>query len=260
MAEFCLACYNRLNHTNYEKYQVKEEPFICEGCGEWKPVVVGFRRRGWFRFLRKSGIIKLAKEHTANRVLQRYQSEEQISMEERRMDLRIPNEARKRESVRTTQVLYELNNTMPLSEEYVPLMKKLFTGGLGEHSKVHTPLYVNIAENIHIGNNVVIMPYFRCMSAGHVVIEDDVRIAMNVSVITNNHDVYDRDVLTIQDVHIGRNAWIGAGSTILPGVTIGENAVVGAGSVVTKDVEPNAVVVGNPARVIKTLDPEQFRT
>ena len=50
-----------------------------------------------------------------------------------------------------------------------------------------------------------------------------------------------------------RRAWIGAGATILPGVTIGENSVVGAGSVVTRDVESNTIVAGNPARVIKKI-------
>ena len=102
------------------------------------------------------------------------------------------------------------------------------------------------------------MPYFKCMSAGKIVIEDDVRIAMDVKIITNNHDFYERDVLTIEDVHIQKNAWIGAGATILPGVTIGKNAIVGAGSVVTHDVLPNTVVAGNPARVIQTLDPDRF--
>ena len=112
-------------------------------------------------------------------------------------------------------------------------------------------------ENIHIGKRVAIMPYFKAMSAGNIYIDDDVRIAMNVSVITNNHDFYERDILTVKDVHICRNAWIGAGSIILPGVTVGENAVVGAGSVVTKDVEANTVVAGNPARKIKVLE-EKF--
>ncbi|MCH5330753.1 MAG: galactoside O-acetyltransferase, partial [Alistipes sp.] len=54
-------------------------------------------------------------------------------------------------------------------------------------------------------------------------------------------------------VLLKRGCWIGAGSTILPGVTVGENAVVGAGSVVTKDVEDNTVVAGNPARLIKRI-------
>ena len=62
-----------------------------------------------------------------------------------------------------------------------------------------------------------------------------------------------RRVITCKPVHIGKRAWIGAGATILPGVTIGENAVVGAGSVVTKDVEPRTIVGGVPAKFIKNI-------
>ena len=181
-------------------------------------------------------------------------------MEERRLDLRIPNAARSKEGHRTTKLLFRLNQTEPYTEEYDKLVHELFTGGFGEGSRVNTPLFVNLAANVHIGKNVVLMPYFRCMSAGNVWIDDNARSAMNVSIITHNHDMYERDVLTIRDVHIGKNAWIGAGATILPGVTVGENAVVGAGSVVTKDVPANTVVVGNPARAIKTLDAEKFQS
>jgi acetyltransferase-like isoleucine patch superfamily enzyme len=53
---------------------------------------------------------------------------------------------------------------------------------------------------------------------------------------------------------IERNVWIAAGATIIGGVTVGENSVVAAGSVVTKDVAPNTLVGGNPARVIRSLD------
>ena len=55
-------------------------------------------------------------------------------------------------------------------------------------------------------------------------------------------------------MHIGKNAWIGAGATILPGVTVGENAVVAAAAVVTKDVPANAIVGGNPAKLIKMIE------
>lgn len=96
------------------------------------------------------------------------------------------------------------------------------------------------------------------MSAGQVYIEDYVQIALSLSIITNNHDFYDRSILTVQDTYIKKNAWIGANSIILPGVTISENAVVGAGSVVTKDVEANTVVAGNPAKVIRQLNPDKF--
>ena len=70
---------------------------------------------------------------------------------------------------------------------------------------------------------------------------------------THNHDPQVRQILTCKPVVLKRNCWIGAGATILPGVTVGENAIVGAGSVVTKDVEPNTAVAGNPARLIKRL-------
>ena len=52
---------------------------------------------------------------------------------------------------------------------------------------------------------------------------------------------------------IGRNAWIGAGALILPGVTIGENTIIGAGSVVTRDIPANVVAVGNPCRVLREI-------
>jgi acetyltransferase-like isoleucine patch superfamily enzyme len=60
--------------------------------------------------------------------------------------------------------------------------------------------------------------------------------------------------LDLKAVLIRRNAWIGANSTILPGVTVGENAIVAAGSVVTKDVEANTIVGGVPAKKIKDID------
>lgn len=173
------------------------------------------------------------------------------------VDLRIEDENRKAEGKRTKALLFEWNQCDPSSPRYQEIAKELF-GDFGEGSKVHTPFYCNLAKNIHIGKNVTIMPYFKCMSAGQVYMEDDVRIALDVKVITNNHDFYDRDILTVEAVRIGKNAWIGAGATILPGVTIGENAIVGAGSVVTKNVGANTIVAGNPAKPIKKLDSNRF--
>ena len=81
-------------------------------------------------------------------------------------------------------------------------------------------------------------------------------IAANVQLIFNNHNLYERQVITCKPVNIGKNAWIGAGATILPGVTVGDNAVVGAASVVAKDVAPDTIVAGNPAKFIKAIPPK----
>lgn len=97
------------------------------------------------------------------------------------------------------------------------------------------------------------MPMTVMMSAGGITIDDDVQIAANVQLISNNHDLEDRMVITCKPIHVCRRAWIGAGATILPGVTVGENSVVGAGSVVTHDVEPDTIVAGNPARIIRKI-------
>ena len=96
------------------------------------------------------------------------------------------------------------------------------------------------------------------MARGGITIEDDVMFAANVQLLSNNHDEYDRQVLTCKPIIIKKGAWIGAGVTILPGVTIGKYAIVGAGAVVTKDVGDYEVAVGIPAKVVKTLDKEKF--
>ena len=90
---------------------------------------------------------------------------------------------------------------------------------------------------------------------GGITIEDDVLIGPKVNLITENHplDPGDRKALLTKPIIIKRNAWIGAGATILPGVTIGENSVVAAGAVVSRDVLPNVVVGGVPAKIIRSI-------
>ena len=97
------------------------------------------------------------------------------------------------------------------------------------------------------------------MARGGITIEDDVQIAANVQLLTNNHDPYERMILSCRPILIKKGAWIGAGATILPGICVGAHSIIGASSVVTKDVPDCAVVVGNPARVVKMLDAEKFR-
>ncbi len=90
---------------------------------------------------------------------------------------------------------------------------------------------------------------------GGITIEDDVLIGPKVSLLTVNHilEPSKRRGLTTGEIIIKKNAWIGAGSTVLAGVTIGENSVVAANSTVTKNVPGNVIVAGTPAKIIKKL-------
>jgi acetyltransferase-like isoleucine patch superfamily enzyme len=91
---------------------------------------------------------------------------------------------------------------------------------------------------------------------GGLDIADDVMIGPNVSIITSGHPIEPsrrREFTTAKPIVIERNVWIAAGATIIGGVTVGENSVVAAGSVVTKNVPPNTLVGGNPARVIRSI-------
>lgn len=128
------------------------------------------------------------------------------------------------------QLIFKFNHTMPGTPEYEELMHRIFPS-MGEGSRVSTPLTAIRPHKVRIGKNVIVMPGCLMMSAGGITIDDGAMVAANVQLISNNHDLYERQVITCKPVHIGKNAWIGAGATILPGVTIGENAVVGWGKV-----------------------------
>jgi acetyltransferase-like isoleucine patch superfamily enzyme len=173
-------------------------------------------------------------------------------MEELRIDCGHPSAEDAALAKQQMQTLFRLNHTMPATEEYDALVKELFPD-MGEGSRISTPLSGVRFNNVRIGRRVIIMPGCLMMSAGGITIDDDAMIAANVQLISNNHDLEDRMVITCRPVRICRRAWIGAGATILPGVTVGENAVVGAGSVVTKDVDADTIVAGNPARVIRKI-------
>ncbi len=174
------------------------------------------------------------------------------------IDQRIKDEKRKEEMIRSEILCHKFNMAIPYSSEAKKYLDELLVNGYN-NSTIKAPIYINRANNIYIGKNCSIQPYFKAMTSGKIYIGNNVMIAMNVSLISNNHNLYDRLLLEVKPVKILDNAWIGAGAIILPGVTIGKYAVVGAGSVVTKDVLDYEVVAGNPAKVIKTLDKEKFK-
>lgn len=126
--------------------------------------------------------------------------------------------------------------------------------------RVFLPFTSDFGLHITVGEDVFINSGCRFQDQGGIDIGDGVLIGHNVIITTLNHDLdpAKRAIMHPQRVVIGPTAWIGSGAIILPGVHIGEGAVVGAGSVVTKDVEPFSVVVGNPARTVRSIEPEQL--
>jgi acetyltransferase-like isoleucine patch superfamily enzyme len=128
---------------------------------------------------------------------------------------------------------------------------------IGDHTKIGA--FVEIQKNAKVGNNCKISSHtFVCEG---VVIEDEVFVGHNVAFINDSYPratagdgrlQTERD-WKVEQTLVKKRASIGSGSTILSKVTIGENALVGAGSVVTKDVPPNAVVAGNPARILRYI-------
>lgn len=171
-------------------------------------------------------------------------------MEEVRIDVTKQSAEELELAKRHAQLIFHFNNTMPMTEEYDRLMREIFPQ-MGEGSVVHSPLTAIRPHMVKIGANVVVMNNCLMMAAGGITIEDEVLIAANAQLISNNHDLENRMIITCKPVLIKRKAWIGAGATILPGVTVGENAVVGACSVVTRDVPDNAIYVGSPAKLVR---------
>ena len=175
-------------------------------------------------------------------------------MEEFRVDMRLTTPKEQAKFMQQGALLHRFNNCMPYSAEKQEAAKALFGDNLGEGSMVQPPLKGVCFDMVHIGKNVMIMPDCLMMARGEITIEDNAMIAANVQLISNNHDLHERQILICKPVRICKNAWIGAGATILPGVTVGENAVVAAAAVVTKDVPANAIVGGNPAKLIKMVE------
>jgi len=142
------------------------------------------------------------------------------------------------------------------ADEIRALFSELIGKKVDESFLLIPPFFTAGGDEIRVGRNVFINQNCTFYDLGGLDIADDVMIGPNVSIITTGHPLEpsQRRAATIGNpIVIERNVWIAAGATIIGGVTVGENSVVAAGSVVTKDVPPNALVGGNPARVIRSI-------
>lgn len=156
---------------------------------------------------------------------------------------------------RTIQLSAALNSATDV-DQIRERLSEIIGSQIDTSTTIFIPFYTNFGQHIRIGKNVFINHACSFLDMGGITIEDDVLIGPRVNLVTENHpvDPAKRKQLDPKSILIKRNAWIGAGATILPGVTIGENAIVAAGAVVNKDVPANTIVGGVPAKFIRTMD------
>ncbi|GAA1301290.1 sugar O-acetyltransferase [Brachybacterium tyrofermentans] len=154
------------------------------------------------------------------------------------------------------KVTGELNGGYHEPSRVRELLAELTGREIDESVTLFPPFTSDFGKNIHLGKRVFLNAGCRFQDQGGLHIGDDCLIGHNTVIATLNHDLAPsrRGDLHPAPVTIGNNVWIGANVTILPGVTIGDDAVIAAASVVTKDVPAKALVVGSPARVIRTVE------
>lgn len=153
------------------------------------------------------------------------------------------------------------------------ILRELFER-IGTNVNIDTPFYCDYGKHISLGNNVIININCTFVDCNRINIVNNVLIASNVQIYTATHPVTVDERLVedwnlesglpyfrtyAQDVTIEDNVWIGGGAIVLPGVCIGKNAVIGAASVVTRSIPANSVAVGNPCRVIRTINSETLK-
>lgn len=140
---------------------------------------------------------------------------------------------------------------------------RTFVAKLDEGAMINSPFYMEFANHLEMGVNSFIN--YDCIMLNNAMVKlgDNVLVGPKVSFYTAMHpiDAKQREqwLVYAKPITVEDNVWIGGSVTILGGVTIGKNAIVGAGAVVTKDVEPNTIVVGNPARVLRKITAEDSK-
>ena len=154
------------------------------------------------------------------------------------------------------ELIAEMNTGYRTPEEVRALFSRLTGVPVDPSFWMLPPFYTDFGKNIRVGKDVFINHCCEFMDRGGITLEDKVLVGPKVSLITIHHPVAPsrRRSTFCAPILIKRNAWIGVGASVMPGVTIGENAIVAANAVVTKDVAPHTIVGGIPAKRLKTFD------
>lgn len=153
------------------------------------------------------------------------------------------------------RITFKLNSVYHSPEEIRDLMSELTGRHIDESFRMFPPFHTDCGKNIVLGQNVFINSGCHFQDQGGIIIGDSCFIGHCVVMATLNHGFAPdkRSWNYPASIALGKNVWVGSNATILAGVTIGDNAIVAAGAVVTKDVPPDAIVGGVPARFLKTV-------
>ncbi|PVU96094.1 hypothetical protein BB560_005828 [Smittium megazygosporum] len=157
------------------------------------------------------------------------------------------------------QTVKELDAAFPNEKERIRITKKLL-GQADDTTYLEKNAYFDYGVNTFIGKNFYMNANCVILDCAKVTIGDCVMFGPNVQIYTASHPIEAKarnsGFELAYPITIGNNVWVGGGAIILPGVNIGDGAVIAAGAVVTKDVPPNVVVGGNPAKFIKAINNE----
>jgi maltose O-acetyltransferase len=160
---------------------------------------------------------------------------------------------------RAMALTHRLNTADPNDDG---LRRQLLTellGAFGAGSEIRPPFRCDYGTHTYVGRGTFANFGLISLDVAEVRIGDDVQLGPNVQLLTAWHPVAAGPRRAkweaAKPITIGDNVWLGGGVIVLPGVTIGDDTVVGAGAVVTRDLPPAVVAVGNPARVIRAVEP-----
>ena len=155
------------------------------------------------------------------------------------------------------KALLQRYNRADLETERQTILQGML-GQIGQNSIIEPPFYCVYGQNIYLGDHVFLNRMCNILDCNEVRIGHHVMIGPSVQLYTAAHHL--QAEARIQGLEVAKaiviedKVWIGGSAILLPGVRIGRNAVVGAGAVVSRDVPPNTVVAGNPARVIREIE------
>lgn len=156
---------------------------------------------------------------------------------------------------------FDFNQTRPSATRKKRVLLEQILEDTPKNLEIVAPLWVDYGKHIKFGENVFVNTNAYFMDGNTITIGDNTFIGPDCGFYTNTHP---ENILRRNEglekalpITIGKNCWLGANVTVLPGVTIGDGCVIGAGSVVTKDIPENSLAIGSPCRVLRAIDPEK---